>query len=119
MSRPDKTGSHRGAYEKNRKRILKTQNRCGICGHPVDKNLKPPHPMAPVVDHIIPVNGPGGLKGHPSDLSNLQLAHASCNRQKSNKIFDPEGLKKHEVKVVGNRNLPQSRDWTTFEPVEK
>ena len=119
MSRPDKTGSHRGAYEKNRKRILKTQNRCGICGHPVDKNLKPPHPMAPVIDHIIPVNGPGGIKGHPSDLSNLQLSHAGCNRQKSNKIFKNEEIMAKQPIVVGNRNLPQSKDWTTYVPEEK
>ena len=115
MSRPDKTGSHRGAYEKNRKRILKTQNRCGICGHPVDKNLKPPHAMAPAIDHIIAVaNG-----GHPSDIDNLQLSHSSCNRQKSDKMFDPNGLKANATIVVGNRNLPQSRDWTTFEPATK
>ena len=110
--RPDKTGAYRGAYEKNRKKILKTQNRCGICGHPVDKNLKPPHPMAPVIDHIIPVS----KNGHPSDLSNLQLSHAGCNRQKSDKLFEPNGLKANETIVIGNRNLPQSMDWATFEP---
>ena len=54
-SRADKKGAHRANYERNKKRILATQNTCGICGHPVDFSLKPPHPMAPTVDHIIPV----------------------------------------------------------------
>ena len=109
--RLDKTGTHRAAYERNRKRILKTQNTCGICGYPVDVTLKPPNPMAPVVDHIIPIS----KHGHPSSLDNLQLAHANCNRQKSDKLFKNEESMVKDKKVMGNRNLPQSRDWIVFE----
>src|SRR5690625_1281691 len=106
-SRADRKGQHRANYERNRKRILATQNTCGICGHPVDFSLKTPHPMSATVDHIIPV----AKNGHPSDISNLQLAHWTCNRQKSDKILK-QG---HETKqVVGNRNLPQSLDWTNY-----
>lgn len=108
-TRPDRTGTHRTVYESNRKKILKMNCTCGICGRPVDKTLKPPNPLAPVVDHIIPVN----KGGHPSDIENLQLAHATCNRQKSDKLFkttsDPnKGL------ILGNRNLPLSIDWTKY-----
>ena len=110
--RPERQGSHRANYERNKKRILATQNVCGICGKPVDKSLKYPDPMSAVIDHIIPVNGPGGLKGHPSDLSNLQLAHFSCNRQKSNKLFKNKEV--FEPVVIGNRNLPQSMDWRSY-----
>ena len=86
---------------------MATQNTCGICGHPVDFSLKPPHPMSPTIDHIIPV----AKGGHPSDIDNLQLAHWTCNRQKSDKIFKQN----HETKqVIGNRNLPQSMDWMTY-----
>lgn len=108
MSRADRKGPHRANYERNRKRILATQNTCGICGHPVDLGLKVPHPMSATIDHIIPV----AKNGHPSDISNLQLAHWTCNRQKSDKIFK-EG---HETKqqVIGNRNLPQSLDWKNY-----
>src|SRR5690625_3194401 len=102
-SREDRKGAHRANYERNRKRILATQNTCGICGHPVDFSLKTPHPMSPTIDHIIPI----AKGGHPSDIDNLQLAHWTCNRQKSDKIFK-QG---HQTKqVVGNRNLPQSRN---------
>ena len=97
--RPDKKGAHRGAYEKNKRIIFKTQNTCGICGQPVDFSIKTPHPMSAVVDHIIPVS----KGGHPSDIENLQLAHWNCNRQKSDKLF----IAPREVKVLGNRNLPQ------------
>ena len=108
--RPDKKGAHRANYERNKKRILATQNICGICGKPVDMSLKYPHPMSPTIDHIIPVNGPGGLRGHPSSLDNLQLAHFSCNRQKSDKIFKNPS----EPRILGNRNLPQSIDWKSY-----
>ena len=106
--RPERQGSHRANYERNKKRILATQNICGICGKPVDFSLKPPHPMAPTIDHIIPVS----KNGHPSDIENLQLAHWICNRQKSDKIFKTN--KEKQPTVIGNRNLPQSMDWKTY-----
>lgn len=60
--RPDRSGTHRTVYESNRKKILKTQSICGICGKPVDKSLKPPNPLAPVIDHIIPLNKGGTVR---------------------------------------------------------
>lgn len=106
-SRADRKGAHRANYERNKKRIFATQNTCGICGHPVDFNLKVPHPMSATIDHIIPV----AKNGHPSDIDNLQLAHWTCNRQKSDKIFKDN----HETKqVIGNRNLPQSINWIEY-----
>ena len=106
-TRADRKGAHRANYERNKKRIFATQNTCGICGHPVDFSLKTPHPMSATIDHIIPV----AKNGHPSDLSNLQLSHWTCNRQKSDKIFKTG----HETKqVIGNRNLPQSMDWMNY-----
>ena len=106
--RADKTGAHRAAYAKNKKVILASQDTCGICGGPVDKGLKTGDPMAPCVDHIIPI----AKGGHPSSLDNLQLAHWTCNRQKSDKLFKHQEIV--EPKVIGNRNLPQSMDWTMY-----
>ena len=108
MPRPDRKGAHRAAYEKNKKRILATQNICGICGKPVDHSLKYPHPMSPTIDHIIPV----AKGGHPSSLSNLQISHMGCNRQKSDKIFKNKEV--FEPVVLGNRNLPHSMDWKKY-----
>ena len=106
--RLDREGAHRQAFTRNKKIILATQDTCGICGKPVDKSLKPGDPMAPVIDHIVPVN----KHGHPSDIDNLQLAHWTCNRQKSDKLFKNQKIKK--PMVIGNRNLPQTVDWLTY-----
>ena len=109
--RLNKTGAHRGEYEKNKKKILKTQTVCGICGQPVDKSLKYPDPMSATIDHIIPIN----KNGHPSDIENLQLAHLCCNRQKSDKLY--KNNLENQPQVIGNRNLPQSRDWKHYNPI--
>lgn len=106
--RADKTGPHRSAFEKNRRIVLQTQDVCGICGKPVDKSLKYPDPLSPVVDHIIPID----KGGHPSDLSNLQLAHMCCNRAKSDKLL--KNAPGESENTVTNRNLPPSRDWKTY-----
>lgn len=105
--RADRQGPHRVAFDKNKKRILKTENTCGICGKPVDKSIKAPHPLSPVIDHIMPVS----KGGHPSAIENLQLTHWTCNRTKSDKLFN---AKQSEPKVLGNRNLPQSVNWTAY-----
>ena len=107
--RPDQQGRHRGPFERNKKKIYATQDVCGICGRPVDKSLKYPHPMSPCIDHIIPI----AKGGHPSDINNLQLAHWTCNRQKSDKLLgQPEERKM--VETISNRVLPQSMDWTAY-----
>lgn len=110
VERPDRKGSHRTAYQKNRKRVFASQSVCGICGHPVDFELKAPHPMSPVADHIVPI----AKGGHPSAIENLQLAHWTCNRTKSDKIFKNEESMKPNPKVIGNRNLPHSVDWANY-----
>ncbi len=106
-NRPDRNGAHRQQFEANKKTILATQTICGICGKPVDKSLKSPHPLSATVDHIIPVS----RGGHPSDITNLQLAHRCCNRAKSDKMVSPNTEKNT---VPTNRNLVQSADWRTF-----
>ena len=106
-NRPDQNGTHRGAFERNKKRIYSTQSICGICGMPVDFSVKYPHPLSPCIDHIIPI----AKDGHPSDMQNLQLAHWICNRQKSDKLNIPEEAQQKEV---GNFDLPWSLDWETY-----
>ena len=104
--RADVDGPHRQQYQYNRKRILATQSICALCGKPVDKSLKSPHPMSPSVDHIIPV----AKGGHPSEITNLQLAHRACNRAKADRLV---GIAFKEDEI-GNRDLPLSHDWKTF-----
>lgn len=107
-NRPDQDGKHRAAFDKNKKKIYATQNICGICGQPVDPTLKYPHPLSRCIDHIIPVS----KGGHPSDISNLQLAHWICNREKSDNLFRPSEKKAEET--VGNNILPHTLDWKQY-----
>ena len=108
-TRPDKEGPHRAVFLKNKKKILATQCICGICGKPVDKKLKYPHPLSPCIDHIIPID----KGGHPSDIDNMQLAHWTCNRQKSNKLIESKG-NTSTLGVIANNLLPWSMDWRTY-----
>ena len=109
--RADRSGEHRRAFEKNKQRILKTQDVCGICGRPIDKELKYPHPLAASVDHIIPVS----RGGHPSDIENLQIAHWTCNRQKSDKMMRAvETKEKEEDGSIPVDDLPQHVNWLQY-----
>ena len=115
-NRPDHDGAHRLAFERNKRKIYATQTVCGICGQPVDMKLRFPDPMSKCIDHIIPID----RTAHPSDISNLQLAHWKCNRAKANKLIFPNGTKQAgqsgEIKITDNSNriLPLSRDWGSY-----
>lgn len=107
--RSDRTKGNRGAFEAARLKILKTQTICGICGKPVDFSYKNPHPLAPTVDHIIPVS----KGGHPSDISNLQLAHRYCNRAKADSLLGPRKAEEND-NVIPNDVLEQHLDWAAY-----
>lgn len=121
VKRPDRDGTHRAVFDRNKKKIYATQTICGICGNPVDFELKYPHPLSPTIDHIIPV----AKGGHPSDISNLQLAHFSCNRQKSDKLFNTpndggnKGKDIKPMKEIGNNDLPLMMDWKNYKKENK
>lgn len=68
--------------DKHRAIISKSNAPCAICGQPIDYRLPHLHPMAFVVDHIIPL-----AAGGPDTLENKQACHRSCNRDKSDKPF--------------------------------
>lgn len=102
--RADRVGAHRTAFDKNRKRIIATQDYCYLCGKLVDKSLKRPDPMAAEVDHIIPI----AKGGHPSDIANLCLVHGICNRQKGDKMLQDNTPAEHKIDP-----LAWSFDWVS------
>lgn len=104
--RPDHNGTQRSQFESNKKKIFSTQKVCGICGQPVNFGFRFPHPLSPCIDHIVPV----AKGGHPSDITNLQLAHMCCNRQKSDKLAPKQDFGAG-TQVISNRILPQTYDW--------
>lgn len=110
--RPDQNGTHRKQFERNKKKIYATQDVCAICGKPVDFSIPYPHPLSACIDHIIPVS----KGGHPSDINNMQLAHMTCNRQKSDKLIDDSRRRQTTScnEIISNRLLPHTLDWRKF-----
>lgn len=102
--RPDQNGRAKAAFQKAKRLIYSTQNTCAICGRAVNFDLTFPNPWSATLDHIIPV----AKGGDPASIDNLQLAHLQCNRMKGTRVRD---YNKKE-KLVSNRDLPLSRDWT-------
>jgi 5-methylcytosine-specific restriction endonuclease McrA len=52
--------------------------RCGICGEQTDHTVDFPDPLAPTLDHVVPMS-----KGGPHLYSNVQCAHFECNKRKA------------------------------------
>lgn len=50
---------------------------CRLCGDPLDLSADVPHPLAPVIDHIVPL----ALGGEHAQY-NVQAAHFLCNSRK-------------------------------------
>lgn len=71
MSRPDPSAHER------RRRLLHALHgwSCWLCGDPF------PDFYAPCIEHVIPRS-----RGGTNDLRNLQLAHATCNSRKGNRL---------------------------------
>lgn len=66
-----------------RRRIFERDGwRCQLCRRKVDRTKKVPHPMAPTLDHIIPL-----AAGGRHEPANVQLAHFSCNSLKNAGVY--------------------------------
>ncbi|MFD7185500.1 HNH endonuclease [Streptomyces sp. NPDC059904] len=50
---------------------------CGLCSKSVPMAVKVPEPLAPTIDHIVPIS-----KGGDDTRVNVQLAHFVCNSRK-------------------------------------
>lgn len=55
--------------------------RCGICGEPTSERWSAGDPLAPTLDHIIPL-----AKGGEHSYANTQCAHSICNSRKQDQI---------------------------------
>ena len=63
-----------------REQVLAEEDLCGICRHPVDKELPHGLPGSAEVDEIQPVS----LGGNPYDRANCRLVHRICNQRRGN-----------------------------------
>lgn len=66
--------------DKVRRKVLREEDDCWICGKPVDKTLHHHNPQAPEVDEVLPVS----KGGDPYDRKNCRLAHRLCNQRRGN-----------------------------------
>lgn len=55
---------------------------CQLCNEPINKKVHYTDPLAPTIDHIIPIS----LNGAHS-YANCQLAHRKCNTAKNNRFI--------------------------------
>ncbi len=85
-----------------RARILAAYDTCAICGKPVDKALKTPHPMSAEVDELIPVS----RGGDPYSFTNCRLTHRRCNRMKSDKTDDHARALLAGKRTIRSSSLP-------------
>ena len=58
---------------------------CQLCRRKVNRNATAPHPRAPVIDHVIPLN-----RGGMHEPANVQCAHFICNSIKSDRGGDEQ-----------------------------
>lgn len=55
------------------------KNRCQLCGKKMRMTAVVPHPLAPTIDHIVPLS-----RGGTHEPANVHAAHFICNSLKSN-----------------------------------
>lgn len=70
----------RDAYvaDVNRRKVYESDNwRCHLCGKKVKRAAKAPDPMAPTIDHVVPL-----AQGGTHEPANCRTAHFICNAQK-------------------------------------
>lgn len=83
-----------GKRRKYRERFKAMNAPCGICGGAIDWTLPYMHPLAGVIDEIIPISkwkqaGYSSASAAADDWQNLQPAHRRCNAMKGDKLnFD-------------------------------
>ena len=101
---PRRANGHR--RDMLRKRVLAAYDTCAICGKPVDKTLRTPHPMSAEVDERVPVS----RGGDPLSFANCRLTHRVCNRMKSDKTDE------HARRLLEGKTTirPSSLPFRTF-----
>lgn len=76
-------------YQRNRRRLQKTEDTCWLCGQWIDPDLTWPHPMSFSADHVVPVGKGGHNRGH------IRAAHLVHNLQRGSRTTSELQPPKH------------------------
>lgn len=68
-------------------------NQCRLCGSEVNTTLTGRNPIAPSIDHIIPLS-----RGGSHTFKNVQLAHFGCNSRKNNSM--PSDKREVDIRAI-------------------
>ncbi|WP_420886886.1 HNH endonuclease [Brachybacterium muris] len=68
---------------------------CRLCGRPIDRDADPQSPLAPSLDHIIPL-----ANGGTHEPSNVWTAHRQCNSERANRPFVIVGRAKQRIATL-------------------
>lgn len=80
--RRDRKRAQRSSEKVYRRKVFERDSwTCRICFEPVSRTAKVPDPLAPTLDHAVPLSLGGEHVYH-----NVQCAHFGCNSRKSNKV---------------------------------
>ena len=65
---------------------------CCLCGLPIDRTLRPPHPDSYTLEHLTPIT-----RGGRHDIDNIGFAHRGCNSSKGAKTLEEYMESKRQV----------------------
>lgn len=106
MTKPNPRNRNGHKRRELRARILREEDLCALCGHPVDKALHYLDPGAPEVDEILPFS----YGGSPVERANTRLTHRWCNQQRSNQL-EPESGPGRPIAPPAVNESVTARSW--------
>lgn len=65
---------------------------CCLCGLPIDRTLRPPHPDSYTLEHLTPIT-----RGGRHDIDNIGFTHRGCNSSKGAKTLEEYMESKRQV----------------------
>jgi 5-methylcytosine-specific restriction endonuclease McrA len=84
---PRRPGRDDPRYRAARLELKKWDHTCHLCKHPIDMQLRWPHPLSWSADHKVPTSGLPRDDPRQWHITNLAAAHLRCNEARGNKTI--------------------------------
>lgn len=89
MPRPYRPGRDDPRYKRSRLALKKWDHTCHRCGHPIDMQLRWPHPLSWSAGHKVPTSHLAPDDPRQWHVTNLQAEHLRCNEAAGNRTTTP------------------------------